>query len=346
MANKITVLMPVYNGKKYLREAIESILEQTFADFRFLIINDGSTDNSEEIIKGYKDSRIRFLKNEKNLGLISTLNIGLKEANGKYIARMDQDDISFPNRLKLQYQFMESNPEIGISGTWIKKFGIKKSFIGKYYTTHDDLAAYLLFGCPFAHPTVIMRNEVMKKNGLFYDLNYQNAEDIALWSQSVAFTKLANLPKVLLYYRTHPNTISRKYTLEQYNAANKVKLDLLKNINLFPTDEELKIHSSFVDFDNDKKEFLNKTEVWLIKIIGANKKSGVFNNKSLNKIISNRWLNICLTNANFGLYVWKKFWSSDLSREIKKNDRLAIIKLFIKCLIKNNINIINIKNSA
>ena len=111
---EITVLMPVYNGEKYLRPAIESILNQTFSDFEFLIINDGSTDNSESIILSYKDERIRYVKNENNLKLIKTLNKGIDLARGKYIARMDADDISLPTRLEREIEYMESHPECGL----------------------------------------------------------------------------------------------------------------------------------------------------------------------------------------------------------------------------------------
>ena len=119
----VTVLMPVYNGEMYLREAIDSILHQTFTDFEFLIINDGSTDNSETIILSYDDSRIRYEKNDSNLKLIATLNKGIELAKGKYIVRMDADDISIPDRIEKQVAFLEKNPDVGICGSWFTAFG-------------------------------------------------------------------------------------------------------------------------------------------------------------------------------------------------------------------------------
>jgi len=114
---KVTVLMPVYNGEKYLNEAIDSILGQTFKDFKFLIINDGSTDGTADILKSYKDSRIKVTNNEKNIGLTKSLNKGLKMAKSEYIARMDADDISLPTRLQKQVEFMDSHPKVGVCGT-------------------------------------------------------------------------------------------------------------------------------------------------------------------------------------------------------------------------------------
>jgi glycosyltransferase involved in cell wall biosynthesis len=124
--SRITVLMPVYNGEKYLREAIDSIFNQTFTDFEFLIVDDGSTDNSVEIINSYQNSRINLVKNDKNEGLVYTLNRGLSLAKGEYIARMDCDDISLPERLKKQIDFLDSNSEIAVVGTWIKVINEKE----------------------------------------------------------------------------------------------------------------------------------------------------------------------------------------------------------------------------
>ncbi|MCP8319033.1 MAG: glycosyltransferase, partial [Candidatus Methylarchaceae archaeon HK01B] len=115
---KITILMSVYNGEKYLREAIDSILNQTFKDFEFLIINDGSTDRTVEILRSYHDSRIKIITNEKNMGLTKSLNKGLKIARSEYVARMDADDISYPRRLEVQYEYMKKNPDVGIVGSW------------------------------------------------------------------------------------------------------------------------------------------------------------------------------------------------------------------------------------
>ena len=129
----VTVLMSVYNGEKYLERAIKSILNQTFKDFEFLIINDGSTDNSVKIIQSFNDLRLRLIHNESNIGLIKTLNKGLKLSNGKYIARMDCDDISLPKRLSIQASFMEKYPEIGVCGSWVKIIGLGKKFINKYF---------------------------------------------------------------------------------------------------------------------------------------------------------------------------------------------------------------------
>lgn len=330
---KITVLMPVYNGEKYLREAIDSILNQTFKDFEFLIINDGSTDNSVKIIGSYKNPRIRLIHNEKNLGLIFSLNRGLNLACGEYIARMDCDDISLPERLLVQVNFMEKNPQVSVCGSWTKIIGRDKEFINKYPLTDEELRARLLFNTPLAHPTIIIRKEIIKNYGLKYDENYKHAEDYQLWARIIKYTKISNIPKVLLLYRMHQASVSADYSAAQKENSNKVRLDLLKQLNLTPTEKELSIHASFSPPDwCDKKTFLNLIEVWLNKILLANQASRIYSQKALQKIIADRWLNACSANSSLGLWTWKKYRQAKFSKSVFTWDEP--LKLFAKCLIK------------
>lgn len=331
MNNKITVLMPVYNGGKYLAEAIESILKQTFTDFELLIINDGSSDNSEQIIKNIKDNRIRYLKNASNLGLIQTLNIGINESHGEYIARMDQDDISLPHRLARQVKFMDNNREIGVSGSWVKMFGNIR-YANKHYTEHEELKAQLLFSTCFAHPAVIFRNSVLKSTGLKYNEEDKGAEDYGFWVSLVDKTKFANINKILLLYRMHPTNMSKIFTKDQVSSADKHRIKMLSRINLCPSEDDLKIHKTLKINTEDQINNINKVESWLLKIIGMNSKNSYFNEEKLLKILKQRWLNICYNNANLGLPTWKKFWQSPLSQN--QNHPIKILKFFVKCLMK------------
>ena len=165
MSPKVTVLMPVYNAEKYLIEAIRSILTQSFMDYELLIINDGSTDDSLKIIKSFSDKRIRLVQNERNIGQANSLNKGIKLARGEYIVRMDADDISLSERIKKQVKFMDANPEIGISGTWIKPLYEKLVWGGKINGSLPvdpvEVKCFLLFpGFPPTH------NEVTNKSAV------------------------------------------------------------------------------------------------------------------------------------------------------------------------------------
>ena len=204
---KVSVLMPVYNASSFLKESIDSILSQSFTDFEFLIINDGSTDPSANIIDSYTDYRIKHIKFPVNGGITKALNTGLELARGVYIVRMDADDIAFPYRIDKQVKFMDENPDVALSGTWVKYFGNREGII-KSATSNEDIVWAMLFGCPFFHPTVIIRSFLLKSKGLSYPANYQHAEDYALWSLLIGLCKFANLDEVLLQYRFFENSIS------------------------------------------------------------------------------------------------------------------------------------------
>jgi len=206
---KVTVLMPVYNGERYLIDSISSILNQTYKNFEFLIIDDGSTDLTSEIIESFNDPRIRLVNNKKNIGLTRTLNKGIKLSRGKYIARMDADDISLPERLKKQVDFMEEYQGIGVCGTWLKTTGSKKNNIRKSPINHEEICAYMFWDSPIWHPTAMIRKEVLTDNNLYYDESISRAQDYKLWIDISNITKLANIPEVLLLYRIHNKQISK-----------------------------------------------------------------------------------------------------------------------------------------
>lgn len=222
--SKITVLMPVYNAEKYLRGAIESILDQTFADFEFLIIDDGSTDKSLNIINSYNDPRIKLIRNTKNLGIIKTLNRGLSLAKGVYIARMDADDISTQDRLEKQVNFMDDHLEIGVCGSWVKIFTHFKflGYVIKLPTNPEDIKLDLRRRNVIQHPSVILRKSLFDEFGLRYLNNFRHAEDYDLWVRASKLFPLANLPEVLLYYRYSPKSVGDLYANEQLVNAKKI----------------------------------------------------------------------------------------------------------------------------
>jgi glycosyltransferase involved in cell wall biosynthesis len=223
--------MPVYNGEKYLRFAIESILAQSFSDFEFLIINDGSTDNSVQIIQSYNDSRIRLVHNEKNLKLISTLNKGINLASGKYIARMDCDDISLPKRLAKQVSFMHANPNVGVLGTGFQLVDGKGKRGRKYRfpAEHHFLRWSLCFYCPFAHPAVMMRKDVVRRVG-GYNHEMIHAEDYDLWYRLANVTHFSNLQNILLYLRKHDNNVCKIHTAQHYENTVKINQKVIYEI--------------------------------------------------------------------------------------------------------------------
>ena len=222
----VSVLMPVYNGSKYLSDAVDSILTQTYTNFEFLIIDDMSIDNSFEILKSYNDDRIRLIKNEKNIGLSASLNKGLNLALGKYIARMDQDDISLPNRLEKQIEYFKEHNDICVLGSWFKVISGDDPYqIKKEYRWPDDpeTCAFLLYyfgNSPIGHPCVMFKkNEIKRLGG--YNVKYQIANDLELWLKVLlSHKRICNVPICLFYWREHDtNTSNTVLTIREHNNA-------------------------------------------------------------------------------------------------------------------------------
>lgn len=228
MNPKISVVMPVYNGERYLKEAMESVLNQTFKDFEFIIINDGSTDSTEKIIQGFSDPRIVYLDNGGNLGLSRSFNRGIQVARGEYIARMDADDISLPDRFEKQIKFLEANPQIGVLGSNIKIIGTNKIF--KRPENHKAIKWQSLLSTPVVHPTVMARANILKNNP--YDDKLHNSEDYELWSRLI-FEKdagFANLQEPLLLYRVFPKSFTQ--SLDPDKKINTAK-NIIRNIERY-----------------------------------------------------------------------------------------------------------------
>jgi glycosyltransferase involved in cell wall biosynthesis len=259
----VSVVMPVYNGALYLREAIDSILSQTHTNLELIIINDGSTDDSEEIIRSYDDPRIRYILNEKNCGICVTLNKGLDVAQGKYIARMDCDDISLPERLQKQVEYIEQNPSIGILGSDIIVFGEGiEEWIFTFEHDKNCCKAGLLFNTCFAHPAVIIRKSLLDGHKLRYDEEYRGLEDFELWYRISRYADLINLSFPLLRYRKHKS-----------QETQNVSLRVVTKLQEFLSDRV----SEFVS--------LRKEELYLIDAY-SRCDWGIFNNENIYTLLS------------------------------------------------------------
>ena len=244
----ISIVLPVYNAEQYVKDTIKSILIQSYQNFELIIINDGSTDNSEEYIVQFKDTRIKYIKNEKNLKLIQTLNLGLSVAKGKYIARIDADDIALPNRFEKQIDFLENNLEYGIVGSFAETFGSKKE---KLTFVQEDLEIRfaLLTHNPFVHSSVMIRNQILIKNKLSFDLNQLHVEDYDLWIKILKYSKGKILPNILIKYRIHESQISVVHNNIQEINTKKIQKDYLTS--LLPEFKEVDL--LFDIFHNQKR---------------------------------------------------------------------------------------------
>lgn len=244
---KITVLMSVYNSEKYLKEAIESILNQTFADFEFLIMDDHSNDDSVRIINNYHDERIKFIRNEVRLGLASSLNKGIRLARGVYIARMDADDISLSTRLERQNDFFDNHKDIGVIGAQAELIDANGKTLGKTqkFTTHALIKWTNLFSSSMLHPTIFARKELLEKN--LYNENFSNSQDYELWSRLLKKTRFENIDECLLRLRIHGRSTSQTLSIPQKEKALSISFHNIKeHITLSPDDERALRHIRLV----------------------------------------------------------------------------------------------------
>ncbi|MFV0507364.1 MAG: glycosyltransferase family 2 protein [Bacteroidales bacterium] len=259
--NKVSVLMPVYNAEKYMAEAIESTLNQSFTNFEFIIVDDASTDNTLAIIDSYKDSRIQLIKAEHSL--VKSLNIGLKAASGEYIARMDADDIMHTDRLKIQYSLMEEEEQITVCSSWMKAFGTKISG-SQLIKSNIGMVEYplllLLRGNFVFHPTVMIRNSFLKEKGLKYR-DYIWAEDYKLWVDiAEAGGRFFIDSEPLLLHRISDEQVRNTKQREQAESTLKIKREILTE--LVETSDIEKLQDLLTLLDEIKDEgFLSDNEI-------------------------------------------------------------------------------------
>lgn len=255
---KISVVMPVYNGEKYIRESIDSILNQTFADFELIIINDCSTDSTEDIIKSYSDKRIRYIKNEKNLGVASSLNRGLDIAQGDYIARQDADDISFSDRFCKQLEFMENHSNVAVCGAETEVFGDVEPHVTYTVFGSRQVKVAMLFSASVAHPVVMMRNDILQRENYRYDKEFDKVEDYDLWLRIGEKYDIDNAHGVMLRYRLHNNQVTRNYSDDYDKKIRKIRKREFDRLEFSYTEEEFDAFCNYCgsgfDYDNQIKE--------------------------------------------------------------------------------------------
>src|SRR3989339_4967 len=217
---RVSVLMSVYNGEKHLGEAIQSILNQTYTDFEFIIVDDGSTDSTRNIINSFDDKRIKLIINEKNIGWAKSLIKGIEYCQCEFIARMDADDISLPQRFEKQIEYMDSNPEIGVIGTNVYAIGenSKPKYKIEYPQYHSFIKWSLIFSNPICHPSVMIRKSIVKNYGYFDD-NIIRSEEYDYWSRIVNNVKFHNIQDFLLLLRISGNKVSISLYSEQLQSA-------------------------------------------------------------------------------------------------------------------------------
>lgn len=290
---KVSVLLSVYNSEAYIEDAVKSILEQSFGDFEFLIYDDCSTDRTGEIIKSFSDPRIVYIRNEKNQGLVANLIAGVERAKGEYIARMDGDDISYPERLGKQVEFLDRHKDVTIVGSSVMYFTTEGGDAGVAWqpTDNDEIKAKLFMSFTLLHPSIMVRKEDLVRNGLQYQLEYKSSEDHRLYFDCmVKGLNFANIHEPLHKMRSHADSVTRskpKLTRTCANWAREAFLTQLGIIDEFSQEELNAWHTVASHIMPTEKMVVHAFDSFIGKIVANKKVAQVLNIDALRKFAAN-----------------------------------------------------------
>ncbi len=312
---RITVLMPVWNGEAYLPQALASIWRQSVADFEVVVVDDGSTDRTPDILAACRDPRLRVLRNETRRKLSGALNCGLAAAQGELIARMDADDVMRRDRLARQVACLERHPEWGCCGGAVRTFGDGASAVLHYPCSPADLSAFGLFYAPFAHPTVMFRREWFQRAGLSYDGSYYPAEDYELWTRMLRHFPAGNLPRVLLDYRVHGQSMTGGEWTAMDEQTIRVQERLLRQLGLSPTPDQLRLHrAAALGQLPPTEDSLTQTAAWLRQLEEANRQTSQYAPASLDSMLNYVWFRQTMAVVRvMGRRAWAIFRESPLA---------------------------------
>jgi len=326
----VSVLMPVYNAEKHLREAVDSILNQSYRNVEFVIVNDGSTDGSEDIIRSYTDPRIRLLLNAENKGLIYSLNYGISACQGAYIARMDADDVCMQKRIAEQVAFMEQHPAIGVCGCDYTQFSDEGEQAFRALSEHDEILSQMIFNSSVVHPSLMLRRAVLQDFDPVFNPGYHHSEDYELWSKLILHTRFSAVHQLLFRYRIHPAQVTQKHSAQQQLSASRVRKELLAKLGFTYTEQEVELLSQMAAHRLfDKKEQLDLLEQFLKRLIAQNDQSKRIAPGIFQEVLSYKWYTAC-GYSTLGLWAFSKYRQSQL----RTYNPQSSLKLFAKCLLR------------
>lgn len=314
----VSVLLPVHNGAAYLHEAISSVLRQTFQSFELIVIDDCSTDESTTIVNSFQDPRVRLITSDRRLRICNALNLGIENAKGQFLARMDADDICFPHRLERQVRFLRRYPEIGFCGSWVRRFGeTQQAQTYRRPVGAMRVQAFAFFDNPMVHSSVMLRREVLKCLDVAYRDDFAKAEDYDLWTRLFEFSWGDNLPEILMDYRVHPQSVTIQKSEAMDYTACRVLARELKRLGLEPTDGEVMQHRLWATGRHNLDDVLrdiDSAEQWLIRLLEANRRSCACNPAAFLWAAREIWFALCYRVQAARKPILRKFFLSPISR--------------------------------
>lgn len=331
----VSVVIPVFNGERFLRESIISVLNQTFSDFEIIVVNDGCTDGSPEIFRSFPDPRLRMVSHPQNLGLAEARNTGIRSSRGVYIALLDADDIAEPTRLAEQVNAMEQDPKLVYLGAFALRFQDGTPMATKVWKTETvdmELRILLMFRNRFNASSIMFRRAIVPPE-LF--ANIPMAEDYRF---AVAMSKLGeigNIPKPLVRYRQHATSLTvSKQTLMTDHVA-EILRQQLEEFGMSPSKRELLIHQHIGRLLlRSSISLLDECDNWLRKLIHSNELTHRFESNAFRTIVSREWFELCKHASPAGFAAWRRYWRSDLSKAWQPTI-LQRMRLLVKCAVRH-----------
>jgi len=311
---KVSVILTVYNRVAMVRDAIDSLLAQTFNDFEIIVVDDGSTDGSVEVIKSIGDPRIRLIAHERNMGTPTARNSGLEAARGEYIAWLDSDDLARPKRLQSQVDYLDAHPSIAMVGTAagaIRANGRRRWTRQSRPLSHDEIVSMLQFRTPMLQSSIMGRADILKQYP--YRLEFPVCQDLDMFIRLTRDHRVANIPQVLVDRRFHEGQVVRQRAAKIVDRKRVLFRDLLERLGIEPTDEELdrhirlgRINKAAID-----REFLDWSRQWLERIVDANRASHVQDEQALGRTVKLVWRRACVAGLRGSdrAYAAMQFWS-------------------------------------
>lgn len=289
--------MSTYNDELYIEESLRSILNQTLADFELIIYDDCSTDHTVEKIRAFHDPRIQLICNEENCGLTKNLNKGLRIARGKYIARMDGDDISEQTRFERQVAFLEEHPSVYLISCHAQNFG-ESDLVNRIRGNSEVLRCRMLIRPVFAHPGFMMRRELIEE-GFFYDETFRTAQDYEFAVRAAGTHEIGMVPEILLHYRVHKKQISNTVNDNQVTNADRVRQKQLGQLKITLSGEEQQVYHDWVYERKPQsfEEFLEASAL-LQRFVTANEKTGIYDDRVLEKTLKRLLYTWVIRNKN------------------------------------------------
>lgn len=314
----VSVIMPVYNADKYVAQAIESILDQTFMNFELLILNDGSTDHTEEEVQRFDDNRIRYIRHASNEGLINTLNEGIQKAYGEFIARMDADDVALPDRLFRQVEFLLRHPDHALcasSYVVMNKTGRLRHSVS-LPEADQGIRTLLFFGNCICHSSVMFRKKALDGEG--YRASFLWCEDYELWTRLSAWHKMAIIQEPLVRYRIHGSNVSIKNRKEMLSNVSRISAYQLERMGIAYGREDFLLHHAFLSYNVEyiRKVGFKQLQRWLVRLWYAFHRSRNGDGRLAEKVIIRRWVSLCIKGGAFRNLFVNPF--------VKKNTRFYV----------------------